>query len=1514
MKCFLAESRRRTLTPVVQRILSALLSTALLSALSLPAQAETYYFDNNAATAGFGSAGGTWVAPTPGPTPGWSTNSTGSTSPGSVSTTTGDALNFGSGTNGLGGGTITISGTVDSGAMTFAPASGAITLSTGTINLGPAVTITVSNAADTISAVLAGAATSVTKSGTGTLTLSGVNTFAGQLNIENGTVYNNTGLNNKSVSGTLGAGTLVVLGASGQTGRLAILVDGGVSTTKDFTLAAGGNGEIQFGNLGTFNVTNADRPLTISGNIGGSGNLVKLGFAAVVLSGTNTYSGTTTVSQGPLRLSSANALPGGIGATGGTSALTINGTNAAGNGAILELASGNFLRGLGTGVDQFQMPGGYSGFGAKGGARQVIVNNDPSFELVWGIPTFNPTVLHLNYQATSDNTLTLQNKIDLNGSTRTINVFSQTAVISGDIRTGSGTAGITKTGAGTLILSGTNTYNGPTTVSAGTLTLSSSAAVGGTSQIILSGTSRLEINAASTSLARLAAGSGVPLGTFLKYSQTQSAAGTTNGPGLIRGTVEINLTNVNPDYTLDLGSDSVFLNLVAATYTSPITLSGNASINSSTAAFTLGTGGITASTAGTKTLTITGSNTGANSIGGVIGNGSGTVALVKSSTGAWTLSAANTYSGTTTVNGGTLTLSSSSGSILNSAVTVAGGTMTITNAASANSGNRLSDSAALTMNGGTFNFNNDASANDFSESAGTLTLIGGANTLGIQQAAAGQASTLTFAGLSRTAGAIDFSGAGLSNAVNPRSKITFTSPPPLTDGIIGPWATVNGSNYATIDASSNVVAYGGTMTDVTRKDSGTKVIPDSSTADVRIVEGTGTLGNLTLAASTTTINTLMQSISGGTSPATVNIGNGTNLLVNSVNQVATVGSLFIGASSSDGTIKPAAAGGNLLLINNSTANNNANSNNNMIVHSVVADNTSASTVTKDGSGVLRLTATNTYSGGTVINAGTMAVRINANLGATGSGVTFNGQGVLSCGNHPATGALTVDLGTRPIAINNGVIAGLYHNWADTTITIGGAVTGNGGLTWGRDPVLDYSGGSGSVVLNLNSTSNTFTGPITAGMGTENAQGGNSQFNFSSLADSANAMTFNLGGTVYFSYNATGPTANLSLASRPINLLNSNTTFRNQNATYTLTLGPVSTTTSGAKTLNLGPSGAGATIAGAITDGIGQIGVAKSSGTWVFSGTNTYTGVTTLNNDSGQLTVLGKAALSPYTTVAAGRSTTLSLRMDDAGTVNLGNNVQPAGFDTSSTLNNYLTVDVRNNGGATTNSTLVLGKVDFVSNPGNNACGRGIRATGANGYRLQFGNVDLSWAVAGTASGGPQRFEPQTAPITIAGTVRQVTGNTGASSTDNNLYLGGTTSNNLISGSIHDAADYPSNPAATPLNLYKGESGEWILSGTNSYSGSTTVNAGTLVISGGSASRCLPDGANLTINGTGVLRLNTGVKESVGSLTLGSTPQSIGSYGSSLSGADYTNNVYFAGSGRLYVGVPIPAAGTVLKIK
>src|SRR5207302_6557587 len=106
-----------------------------------------------------------------------------------------------------------------------------------------------------------------------------------------------------------------------------------------------------------------------------------------VLSATNTYTGTTTISQGTLRLATATALTGGLGAlnsgntlpnpnltttnTGGSS-LIFNGTGT--NNTVLELtaASGNFYRGVGAGFDQVQWTAAANGGFSANGADMVV--------------------------------------------------------------------------------------------------------------------------------------------------------------------------------------------------------------------------------------------------------------------------------------------------------------------------------------------------------------------------------------------------------------------------------------------------------------------------------------------------------------------------------------------------------------------------------------------------------------------------------------------------------------------------------------------------------------------------------------------------------------------------------------------------------------------------------------------------------------------------------------------------------------------------------------------------------------------------------------------------------------------------------------------------------------------------------------------------------------------------------------------------------------------------------------
>ena len=120
---------------------TALLSIAALLLSATSAQAATYYWDEDQATAGFGTAAGTWEAPTANK---WSSDAAGAIlAVESYTTVNGDSLYFGTDTVALGSGTIAVTGTVTATQLLFGKASGAITLGDGTIPVPPATVPTI---------------------------------------------------------------------------------------------------------------------------------------------------------------------------------------------------------------------------------------------------------------------------------------------------------------------------------------------------------------------------------------------------------------------------------------------------------------------------------------------------------------------------------------------------------------------------------------------------------------------------------------------------------------------------------------------------------------------------------------------------------------------------------------------------------------------------------------------------------------------------------------------------------------------------------------------------------------------------------------------------------------------------------------------------------------------------------------------------------------------------------------------------------------------------------------------------------------------------------------------------------------------------------------------------------------------------------------------------------------------------------------------------------------------------
>jgi len=241
----------------------------------------------------------------------------------------------------------------------------------------------------------------------------------------------------------------------------------------------------------------AGSTLTVSGVIsdfGGGYGITKAGGGLLWLSGANTYTGTTTINGGVLRITSISA------GVSPFSNITIDG-------GVLNIGSSdNFSRTLGSGVNEYQITGGVSGFSVAGG--RTIVG---AYPLKWGSTHFNPSTFILGGTDTSG-TLAFQPAIDLNGdgvaTTREIAVMANTTTISGLMQNlGSAPIGLTKSGAGTLILSNVNNaYDGNTTVSEGTLQVNA-ARFDDDADIIIASGAMLNLNfSGSDTIGRLSVG------------------------------------------------------------------------------------------------------------------------------------------------------------------------------------------------------------------------------------------------------------------------------------------------------------------------------------------------------------------------------------------------------------------------------------------------------------------------------------------------------------------------------------------------------------------------------------------------------------------------------------------------------------------------------------------------------------------------------------------------------------------------------------------------------------------------------------------------------------------------------------------------------------------------------------------------------------------------------------------------------------------------------------------------
>ena len=331
----------------------------------------------------------------------------------------------------------------------------------------------------------------------------------------------------------------------------------------------------------------------------------------------------------------------------------------------------------------------------------------------------------------------------------------------------------------------------------------------------------------------------------------------------------------------------------------------------------------------------------AAALGGVI---SGSGGLTLSGPGGLALTAANTYSGGTTISAGRLLLDFSAGGAANNIlpggnVVFSGGTLEL----------KGSGAAANTQTLGNATFNPGAAAITLTPNgAAALTL-----TIGAWGRAAGATVNLTL-------------GAG-----------TLTANPAPVNGVI-PYATVAGGDFATT-SGGNVAAYSAYTAGLpTSGASATVNYSHTGAASVNASEAVNTLK--------LTANSAGQSLTVAAGAALTVAGNGL-LLVGGNDYTITGGSLTAG----NGV-------GSYELIAQQYGSGN------VTIASTVADNGANPVVlTKSGPGQLTLTAANTYAGGTIVSQGTLALApLDGAATPLGSGPVTLAGGVLSFLNFSQT--------------------------------------------------------------------------------------------------------------------------------------------------------------------------------------------------------------------------------------------------------------------------------------------------------------------------------------------------------------------------------------------------------------------------------------------------------------------------------------------------------------------------------
>jgi autotransporter-associated beta strand protein len=443
-------------------------------------------------------------------------------------------------------------------------------------------------------------------------------------------------------------------------------------------------------------------------------------------------------------------------------------------------------------------------------------------------------------------------------------------------------------------------------------------------------------------------------------------------------------------------------------------------------------------------LTVNG--TGAVNIGGVISDGgSAPGSLTYAGTATLTLTGANTYTGATAITSGTLNIQNAG------ALGTASNTSSITVA---------SDATIYSSTPGyMLTIGNSSGTNLFSLGSNTITFDGPGNTfvysnLGVAGDTGGLVKngtgTLTLWGFdSYYTGATTVNAGTLDLVVGPFSSGWYGVNGPLTIGT-GP---ANPALAGTVSVNIESDSYGDQI-------SPTSAVTINSDGVLNVASSTS-LGALTL-------NGGQMNISGG---VTVTANGTVASYANSAHETSLI------------------SGGTLNL---TTGNISVSRDSTLASDLTITSQIGGTNLTKSGNGILTLAGSNSYSGATNLNGGTLSISADANLGAapgspTPAKLNFNG------GTLASTASLTLN-SNRGISVN--AAGGTVSVAPGTTLTFGGLVAGSGNLS------VPSAG-----TLNLTNNSLNFGGSAAVASG---------ELEFSGTLPSIGTLTLNSGSTLYLS--------------------------------------------------------------------------------------------------------------------------------------------------------------------------------------------------------------------------------------------------------------------------------------------------------------------------------------------------------------------------------------------------------------